>query len=99
MGNSEYDKQWEFVLTHPDENVRRIAERASREPALRRLFPYASLSNLRFSRTDAYPYDPLPYVLTVQDGHYEARAANNQPLGEGDLEAVIPVVVRAIAVL
>lgn len=92
-----FDDQWTFVLNHPDEHVRRIAERASREPVLRRLFPYSSMSNLRFRTTAEYPYDPLPYVLTAGVlGRYEVRDANNRPLAEGDLEIVIPALVRAL---
>lgn len=97
MTTNEFDKQWAFVLNHPDEHIRRIAERASREPSLRRLFPYTSMSNLRFSATSAYPYTALPYVLTsTSASRYEARDADNRPLAEGDLEVVIPAVVEAI---
>ena len=97
MSHAQFDEQWAFVLNHPDEHVRRIAERASREPVLRRLFPYASLSNLRFSTTSTYPYSQLPYILTAKiAGRYEARDVDNRPLEEGDLDVVIAAVVRAI---
>ncbi|MBN8613814.1 MAG: hypothetical protein J0L92_24675 [Deltaproteobacteria bacterium] len=92
-----FDYQWQFVLNHELEDVRRIAEHASREPALRRLFPYSSLSNLRFSTRSEYPYDSLPWVETVDAGRYRARDADNRPLAEGDLQIVVmPAVVRAV---
>lgn len=97
MASKVIDDQWEFMLQHPDHHVRRIAERASREPLLRRLFPYTSMSNLRFSTTSEYPVAGLPYVLKVTSGGgYEARDADNRPLAEGDLKVVIPAVVEAI---
>ncbi|SRR6266542_2953446 len=92
------DDQWHFVLHHTDEHVRRIAERASRMPGLRELFPYPSLSNLRFSRKTEYPYDEMPYVLTVKSepATYEARGPDNRKLAEGNLDVVIAAVWRAI---
>src|SRR4051794_4837691 len=97
MKTTDVDEQWGFVLQHSDEHVRRIAQRASQEPSLRCLFPYTSMSNLRFSTTSAYPYTALPYVLTATSaGGDEARDADNRPLAEGDLEIVIPAVVAAI---
>lgn len=97
ISSNPFEEQWAFVLSDTDEHVRHIAERASREPSLRRLFPYPSMSNLHFSTTNKYPYDPLPYVLTATGPEpYEARDADNRPLAEGDLETVIATVVRAI---
>ena len=81
-------RKWDELLADTNEHVRRIADRAAREPELRRLFPLASLSNLRFSRVTSYPYDlDLPYILTTPRGEYEARAGNNAPLGTGDLNS------------
>ena len=58
---SAVDAQWEWILsdTEPDANeyVKRIAAYAAHEPVLRRLFPFASHSDLRFSRTTSWPYD------------------------------------------
>lgn len=92
-----HDEQWRFVLSHEDVHVRRIAERAVEEPTLRALFPYVSLSNLRFSVRTEYPYDPLPHVLTNSfEGVYEARDWDNRPLAKGDLGEVVPAVARAV---
>lgn len=97
MRSLPFEDQWAFVLQHPNERVRRIAERASREPKLRELFPYWSMNNLRFSATSKYPYEPLPYILFREEGDsYEARAADNQPIAEGDLETVVEAIVREI---
>ena len=94
---NEIQRQWDFVLNHPEEDIRRIAERASKEPALRRLFPYVSMRNLRFSRATTYPYDPLPYILTVEPGdRYEARAPDNAPLFTGSLEEVVEELARRL---
>jgi hypothetical protein len=50
VSDSRIDEQWAFVINHQEERVRRIAERAAREPVLRGLFPYSSMANLKFSR-------------------------------------------------
>ena len=97
MTTSKFDEQWLFVLNHSDEHIQQIAERAFKEPSLRCLFPYPSMSNLRFSKTSEYPYDNLPYILSASDAaRYEVRDADNRPLAEGDLEIVIPALVGAI---
>jgi hypothetical protein len=84
------ERQWQFVLNQSDPCIVRIAERASREPKLRRLFPYPSMTNLRFSRSATYPYDPMPYILTDVPGlRYEVRDADNKPLAQGTLDEVV----------
>lgn len=95
----EVERQWARILApRSDEWVRRIAERASREPLLRSLFPYGSLRNLRFSHATEYPFDPMPYIETVEEPvgpvYYRLRAANNRPLMVGALDAVVPALVR-----
>lgn len=88
--------KWSSLFSDYDEHVRRIAMRAFKEPSLRRLFPFASHSDLRFSRSGAEPYDfDLPFVLTTPAGTYEARDGDNSPLGVGDLDAVVILVARA----
>jgi hypothetical protein len=86
------DRQWEFLLEeHNDELIRQIATRASREPALRRLFPYVSMRNLRFSKVaTTYPYDPMPYILTEVPGErYQVRDSDNRALMTGTLDDVV----------
>jgi hypothetical protein len=84
------DQQWDFVLSHSDEEIRRIATRASHEPVLRRLFPYPSMRNPRFSMKVDYPYDPMPYICTEVPGErYQVRAADNAPIMQGALADVV----------
>lgn len=91
------NEQWAVLLSDADQHVRKIATLASQEPELRRLFPFASLSNVRFSRTTSYPFDfDLPFILTTPAGSYEARDGDNSPLGSGDLPGVIKLVVEAL---
>jgi hypothetical protein len=93
------DQQWNFVLNHSDEEIRRIAEKASREPSLRRLFPYPSMRNLRFSKVAAtYPYDPMPYILTEVPGErYQVRDEDNRPVTEGNLGEVVRELARILS--
>ncbi len=58
MRSLPFEDQWALVLQHPNERVRRIAERASHEPKLCELFPYWSVNNLHFSATSKYPLAP-----------------------------------------
>lgn len=96
--SDEVDRQWALLLSHSDEWVRRLAERAFQEPLLRSLFPYASLRNLRFSHVTEYPYDPMPYIETVEEPvgpvYFRLRAANNRPLAAGTLDAMVSALVR-----
>jgi hypothetical protein len=97
--NYEFDSKWAEMLSDSDEHIRRIAERAFREPSLRRLFPFASHSNLKFSRRAEYPYNvDIPYVLTKPSGQYEARTGDHALLGCGDVDAVIELVVNALGI-
>ena len=95
---SAIEQQWAFVTAHPDSTVRGIAERAAEEPTLRALFPYASMSNLKFSRTTTYPYDPMPYILTVEPGQrYEVRGADNAPIASGTLDDMVAELARILS--
>lgn len=77
-------------MNHSDDEIRRIADRAAKEPILRSLFPYPSMQNLRFSRSTTYPYDHMPYILTVVPGDcYEVRGGDNEPLAVGNLDQVV----------
>jgi hypothetical protein len=93
---NEIEQQWAFMLSHSEERVSALARRASEEPALRGLFPYNSLFNLRFSRKTQYPYDALPWVESRTPDTYWARGSDNRPLVAGDLDVVIAAVVEAI---
>lgn len=96
----EIAEEWDRLLRDSDPNIRRIAEKASLNAALRRLWPYASHGNLRFSRTTSYPYDgDLPYVLTTPDGSHEARGGNSEPLSGGSLDEIVARVADAVAEL
>lgn len=91
------ERQWQFVLNHADDVVRAIAERASAEPVLRKLFPYSSMRNLRFSHVVDYPYDPMPFILTDEPGaRYELRDLDNRPLLAGNLDEVVVAIARLI---
>lgn len=78
MEADEHALQWEHLRTHYDLRVRAIADRASREPSLRRLFPYAKLSNVGFSTSSEYPYEALAYVISKAADEYEALAADKR---------------------
>src|SRR4051812_46749040 len=92
-----FPEQWAFVLEHRDQRVRRAAQRAFEDPTLRQLFPYSSMSNLRFSRTSEYPYDSLPYVRAGENpDEYEARDVDNRPLAEGNIDLVVRTVAATI---
>lgn len=96
---NEISEQWTRMMGHSDEHIRRIAALAVERSSLRRLFPFASHSNLRFSRTGEYPYDlDLPYVLTRPDGAYEARAGDHSVLRRGTLEIVVAEVASSMPV-
>lgn len=87
---SSIDEHWNIVLHGGGPELSRIAARASREPALRCLFPYASLNRLTFSRTATYWVEP--------DGdRYQLRDAGNAPLVAGTLDEVIEALVRVLA--
>ena len=97
MPDAEIDSGWKFVLACRDEHIRMIAMRAAQEPALRELFPYISMRNLRFSRSSGYPFDPMPYIQSGADENsFEARGADHAPLGKGDLDTVVLLVAAAI---
>lgn len=85
-------EDWARVLAAPDEHVRRLALRASREPILRALFPYLSLQQLRFSVATEYPYDALPYIhFDSFSGRYEVRDWDRRPVAGGELEDLVAV--------
>jgi len=93
----EIDEQWNRLARDSDPQVRHIVEIAASYPSLRRLWPFASHSNLRFSRHTTYPYDlDLPYVLTSPDGSYEARGGDHSQLGRGELREVVAMVASAM---
>ena len=95
------EAEWQRLVEHDNEpHVRAIASCASREPVLRRLFPFASLRNLRFSTTSEWPYDfDLPYVLTTPLDGYEARDGDGAPLLHGALDEVVATVAERMAVV
>jgi len=94
-----HERQWQRVRNHHSEHVRRIAERAFREPVLRQYFPYASHHDLHFSGKTDYPFDPLPYICTVETSEqtYELRNAQQDTLVEGDVDHVIAELVPLLA--
>jgi hypothetical protein len=97
MDTEKFSDDWHRLLRDSDHHIRAIAAEARQYDTLAQLFPFASLSNLRFSRTSVYPYDlDLAYVLTRPDGSYEARGGDNRPLGSGSLEYVTRLVARAV---
>lgn len=88
--------RWQAVLEDENVHVRRIAERAVREPVLRPLFPFGSHNDLWFSRRVEHPYDRnLPHIHTTFD-EYEARAEDNSVLCSGNIETVVVRVTRAM---
>ena|SRR5882762_6357303 len=93
------EEQWEFLLKKDDEDARRVATRAYQEPALRKLFPYTSMSNLKFSKKVEHPYDALPYIYVIKDEprRYQVRAADHRPLLEGGLDAVVTALVHLLS--
>lgn len=99
MQDPAIEQRWNYMLNHPDEHVRAVAARASREPLLRALFPYTSIETLfRFSKVTEYPYDRLPFVrVNRYERRFEVCDWDNRPLAVGDLHEVMPVLVRAVS--
>jgi len=75
-----------------------IATRVYEEPSLRRLFYYSSMSDLRFTRSPGYPYDPQPFIhaIETEPRTYELRDADVRPLLEGSLDTVVAAIVPLI---
>lgn len=89
--------QWKLLLDRADPELRRMAARAAEEPSLWALFPYMSLSRLRFSRSTTYPYEAMPYIRPLIAGSvYELRDAENRPITVGSLDYVVRALVRQI---
>ena len=93
---SAIEEQWSCLLKADDARLRAIVCEAARYPNLRRLFPFASLSNLHFSRATSYPYDHLPFILVTPFNEHEARGSDNAILGRGPLADMVRVVAEAI---
>jgi hypothetical protein len=93
------DGQWACLLETADPAVRLMAEAALGQPMLRRLFPYQSMSRLRFSRTMDYPYDPFPYIRKSheEESYFEVRDANNRVMFSGPLAAAVVVLADAMS--
>lgn len=92
----EIEARWAWIVGHDDPIVRSAARLAERYPSLRRMFPFASLRNLRFSCATTYPYNwDLPFVRC--DGErFQAVGHDSSVLSEGALEDVIARVASAM---
>ena len=93
MQDAEISAKWLALLSDEDKILRRIVEVSFKEPVLRGLFPYASHSELHFSRKTTYPFDRgMPYVWVNSFGEFQARDGDNSILERGSLEFVVSVV-------
>jgi hypothetical protein len=90
---ADVDNEWKWLLTRENANPEMtvLIQAASQFPALRRLFPYLSLSDhLRFSRSTEYPFSPdYPYVSHIREAIFELRAGDGRPVLRGSVEGVL----------
>jgi hypothetical protein len=83
------DEQWADLLKDSCDDLRPLIELASREPMLRAVFPFASHSDLRFTRRPEFRFGGLPYVATSPRYGHSVRDADGRPLFWGDAERVV----------
>ncbi|MEO3746302.1 DUF6193 family natural product biosynthesis protein [Plantactinospora sp. B5E13] len=70
---------------------------AIQEPRMRALMPFTSHWRLGFSRTVGYPYSgDCPWVIPLDDGRYQVRAADGREWGIGDATASLNLVLAAL---
>lgn len=88
--------RWAWIVNHEDPIVRHVAQLASGYPVLRRLFPFASLQNLWFSRKTSHPYDyDLPHIR-YEFGRFHAIGSDRAVLLVGAAEDVVSCVASAV---
>lgn len=93
---SAIDEKWAWMRSYEEPVVRRAVEVAAGYLVLRRLYPFASLQNLRFSHGTEYPYDwNLPHVRHDY-GKFHAVGCSGEVLLVGTLEDVVERVVAAM---
>jgi hypothetical protein len=100
--------QWRLLLEDLRQEARRLglarqtlalAETASAEPKLRRLYPFTSHWSLHFTTCTGFPYSwNVPFVDTLSDGRYRVCGpSRGTVIGEADTaEHAIALVVGAL---
>ena len=80
---------WARLVLDDDPIIRRTAIEAAKYPSLRRMYPFASLQNLRFSRRTQHPFElRLPHIR-YEFGRFHAVDSDGNILLTGDLEVVV----------
>jgi Family of unknown function (DUF6193) len=93
---STINSKWEWMRSHEDAVVRCTVEFAAKYPSLRRLYPYASLQNLWFSRKSEHPYDiDLPHIR-YECMKFHAVGCGMEILLSGELKDVVECVASAV---
>ncbi len=69
ISGHEVDFTWDHLLPHDDfvadrPTLAAVIEAASAQPRLRRLLPFTSHDDLRFSRTTWYPFEDVVWIRT-----------------------------------
>ncbi|NVB85554.1 MAG: hypothetical protein HOV81_44730 [Kofleriaceae bacterium] len=94
------DRRWRsLATTSSDPEVRFVAERLAEEPEVRRYYPYTSMSNVKLSRNDEYPWDDegLPRLIRREEGEYVVVDGEGELRGTGGLESAVAAFVRLLA--
>jgi hypothetical protein len=96
---TEVEETWLRLLAKepnpPERPLQEILELASKEAALRKLFPFTSLITLCFSRCTGYPYTrDCPAVTPLGEGRYKVTTMDLKLLGEGTAREALQILLR-----
>jgi hypothetical protein len=94
----EVEQRWQEYMANlgePHAELVAFVRAAARRPELRQLFPYTSMYTFCFSRCTGYPFTrDIPRVTPLSDGHYEVTTPDGHPLGRGNADAAVELVVK-----
>lgn len=93
---NEVEFQWQAYLSNTDPYRRSLMPfliLAARQPKLRALFPFTSLTTLCFSRCTGYPFTAdCPYVTPDGNGNFVVGKQGSRDLGIGDADLALSLV-------
>ncbi len=95
---AEVEEKWKWLRSNPDsEQLGILIEEAASRPELRELYPFMSLSRLRFSRTTLDPYTlDEPYVRPLESGKYTVYLGSGEEIGAMEAKEAIDEVVKRL---
>jgi Family of unknown function (DUF6193) len=90
----EVEYTWNLILNDNSRaDIRNFVELAINDTVLSKLFPFASLTRLCFSRCTGYPYThDTPIVIPISADIYEVRLSNNDVVGRGTAQKALAMV-------